>query len=117
MEKSNETKPDTSKVQRRLAAILAADVAGYSRLTSVDEEGTAKMLLEHRSVTDALIESYGGRIANTAGDSIVAEFSSSVEAVRCAVEIQEAISTRNLTVPTNSQIRFRIGVNVGDVIY
>ncbi len=74
------------------------------------------MLLEHRSVTDALIENFGGRIANTAGDSIVAEFASSVEAVRCAVEIQEAIRTRNLTVPSSSQVQFRIGINVGDVI-
>lgn len=106
----------SNKIARRLAAILAADVAGYSRLTSIDEEGTAKMLLEHRSVTDALIENFGGRIANTAGDSIIAEFASSVEAVRCAVEIQEAIRTRNLSVPSSSQVQFRIGINVGDVI-
>lgn len=74
------------------------------------------MLLEHRSVTDALIENFGGRIANTAGDSIIAEFASSVEAVRCAIEIQEAIRTRNLSVPSFSQVQFRIGINVGDVI-
>lgn len=74
------------------------------------------MLLEHRSVTDALIENFGGRIANTAGDSIIAEFASSVEAVRCAIEIQEAIRTRNLSVPSSSQVQFRIGINVGDVI-
>lgn len=116
MPQDKETQANSNKVTRRLAAILAADVAGYSRLTSIDEEGTARMLLEHRTVTDALIESYGGRIANTAGDSIIAEFASSVEAVRCAVEIQEAIRTRNLTVSSSSQIQFRIGINVGDVI-
>lgn len=116
MPQDNETQASPNKIARRLAAILAADVAGYSRLTSIDEEGTAKMLLEHRSVTDALIENFGGRIANTAGDSIIAEFASSVEAVRCAVEIQEAIRTRNLSVPSSSQVQFRIGINVGDVI-
>lgn len=116
MPQDNETQASSNKIARRLAAILAADVAGYSRLTSIDEEGTAKMLLEHRSVTDALIENFGGRIANTAGDSIIAEFASSVEAVRCAVEIQEAIRTRNLSVPSSSQVQFRIGINVGDVI-
>ena len=116
MPQDKEIQPNSNKITRRLAAILAADVAGYSRLTSIDEEGTARMLLEHRSVTDALIENYGGRIANTAGDSIVAEFASSVEAVRCAIEIQEAIRTRNLAVPSSLQIQFRIGINVGDVI-
>lgn len=116
MPQDNETQASSNKITRRLAAILAADVAGYSRLTSIDEEGTAKMLLEHRSVTDALIENFGGRIANTAGDSIIAEFASSVEAVRCAIEIQEAIRTRNLSVPSFSQVQFRIGINVGDVI-
>ncbi len=103
-------------VQRTLAAILAADVAGYSRLAGADEEGTARMLSERRQLTDQLIEKYGGRIANTAGDSIIAEFGSSVEAVRCALDIQEGVRTLNLGIPSDRQINFRIGINVGDVI-
>lgn len=104
------------RVRRKLAAILAADVAGYTRLSELDEEGTAKMLLAHRDVMDTLIRHYEGRIANTAGDSVIAEFGSSVEAVRCALDIQEAVRTNNLAISQERQVQFRIGINVGDVI-
>ena len=84
-----------SDVERKLVAILAADVAGYSRLMSEDEEGTSRNLSGHRKIIDALIEDHKGRIANTAGDSVLAEFSSPVEAMKCAIEIQEVLRTRN----------------------
>ncbi len=104
------------RIRRRLAAIMAADVAGYSRLMGEDEEGTTRMLVEHRKVMDALIGKYEGRIANTAGDSVIAEFQSSVEAVRCAIDIQESLRTREGDVPEDRRVVFRIGINVGDVI-
>lgn len=107
----------TQRLQRRLAAIVAMDVAGYSRLVGDDEEGTLTALRSHREdLTDPLIAEFGGRIANTAGDSILAEFPSAVEAVRCAVAIQEGMDERNQLVPHHRQLRFRIGVNVGDVV-
>ena len=105
-----------SQVRRKLAAILAADVAGYTRLSEQDEEGTARMLLAHRDVIGTLIRHYNGRVANTAGDSVIAEFGSSVEAVRCALDIQEAVRTNNLAIDPERQVQFRIGINVGDVI-
>ena len=93
------------------------DIAGFSRLVGDDEEGTLTALRSHRAVlTDPLIAEFGGRIANTAGDSILAEFPSAVEAVRCAVAIQEGMDKRNQPVPQHRQLRFRIGVNVGDVV-
>jgi adenylate cyclase len=104
------------KVQRRLAAIFAADVEGYSRLMGQDEVGTLRTLTGHREIMDRLIGEHEGRIANTAGDSVLAEFPSVVEAVRAAVEIQEALSTANDTVPEDRRVRFRIGVHVGDVM-
>lgn len=103
-------------IRRKLAALFAADVAGYSRLMAADEEGTTRRLREHRAIMDALIAHHGGRIANTAGDSVLAEFGSSVEAVRCAVEVQEALKSRNDALPEDLRLEFRIGVNVGDVI-
>jgi adenylate cyclase len=107
----------TQRLQRKLAAIVAMDIAGYSRLVGDDEEGTLSALRSHREgLTDPLIAEFGGRIANTAGDSILAEFTSAVEAVRCAVAIQEGMDERNKLVPQNRQLRFRIGVNVGDVV-
>mgnify|MGYP000029405889 CR=1 FL=1 len=105
-----------AEVRRKLAAILAADIAGFSRLMELNEEDTARRLAEHRTVMDAIILRYGGRIANTAGDSVLAEFGSSVEAVRCAIDIQEALSTKNHGLPADRWLQFRIGVNVGDVI-
>src|SRR5437016_4481512 len=81
-----------------------------------DEEGTIRVLSAHRAVIDGIITSHGGRIFSTAGDSVVAEFSSVVEAVRCAVEFQEALKTRNDGLPDVSRMLFRVGVNLGDVV-
>lgn len=107
---------ESATVDRKLVAILAADVAGYSRLMSEDEEGTLHTLNAYREVVDALVARHKGRIANTAGDSILAEFPSPVEAVRCAGEIQAALETHNRALPEARRLRFRIGVNLGDVI-
>jgi len=102
---------------RKLAAIVAADIAGYSRLIGQDEEGTLRALRAHRKeLIDQLIDERGGRIANTAGDSLLLEFPSAVNAVRCALSFQIGMSERNRNVETDRQIRFRIGINVGDVI-
>jgi class 3 adenylate cyclase len=108
--------PEPERIRRRLAAILAADVAGYSRLMGLDEEGTTRQLIDARKVMDDLIAHHGGRIANTAGDSVIAEFESSVEAVRCALDIQEAMRSRNRETLADRRVQFRIGINVGDVI-
>jgi adenylate cyclase len=103
-------------LERRLAAILAADVEGYSRLMHGDEEATMATLSARRGVVDDLIAQYRGRIANTAGDSVLAEFASVLDAVRCAIEIQGALRTANESEPEDRRMRFRIGVNVGDVM-
>jgi len=102
--------------ERKLAAIFAADVAGYSRLMGQDEVETMRTLTEHREVMDSLIAQHRGRIANTAGDSVLAEFPSVVDAVKCAAEVQEALREKNEGVPEDRQLRFRIGVHVGDVM-
>src|SRR5947199_4840597 len=102
---------------RRLAAILAADVAGYSRLMGADEEGTLDRLKAHRrELVDPKIEEHRGRIVKTTGDGMLAEFPSVVDAVRCAVEIQRGMVDRNAEVPEDKRITFRIGINLGDVI-
>jgi TolB-like protein/class 3 adenylate cyclase/Flp pilus assembly protein TadD len=102
---------------RRLAAILAADVAGYSRLMGADEEGTLNRLKAHRrELVDPKIREHHGRIVKTTGDGMLVEFSSVVDAVRCAVEIQRAMLDRNAETPDDKRITFRIGVNLGDVI-
>jgi len=103
-------------VKRKLAAILAADVVGYSRMMGADEEGTMKVLSAHRSMIDGIIVFHEGRIINTAGDSVLAEFGSPTQAVRCAVEIQDALKTRNDSLPEERRMHFRIGVNLGDVM-
>src|ERR1700755_3274572 len=101
---------------RRLAAILAADVAGYSRLMGADEEGTLNRLKAHRrELVDPKIREHHGRIVKTTGDGMLGEFSSVVDAVRCAVEIQRAMVDRN-AVPEDKRITFRMGINLGDVI-
>ncbi len=107
---------DPIEVKRRLAAIFAADVEGYSRLMGADEVATLDALTKRREVLDGLIGAHGGRIANTAGDSVLAEFGSAVDAVRCAMEAQDALAKANSTLPENLQINFRIGVHVGDVM-
>jgi len=103
-------------IERRLATILMADVAGYSRMMGENEERTVKTLQGHREVFDALLKAHRGRIFNTAGDAILAEFPSAVEAVRCATEIQTALRTRNDHLPPDQRMAFRIGINLGDVI-
>ena len=111
------TPPDpSSPVERRLATILVADVFGYSRMMGEDEERTVRTLRGHRAVFDELLKTYRGRVFNTAGDAILAEFPSAVDAVRCATEIQSALRTRNEQLPEGHRMWFRIGVNLGDVI-
>ena len=107
---------DPTEVKRRLAAIFAADVEGYSRLMGADEVATLEALTARREILDGLIASRGGRIANTAGDSVLAEFGSAVDAVGCAMEAQAALAKANSTLPENRHINFRIGVHVGDVM-
>jgi adenylate cyclase len=104
-------------VSRRLAAILAADVAGYSRLIGVDESGTLKRLGAIRAeVTDPKIAEHHGRIVKTMGDGLLVEFGSVVDALRCAVEVQAALAERNLAIAADHRVEFRIGINVGDVV-
>jgi adenylate cyclase len=103
-------------VSRRLVAVFAADVEGYSRLMGADEVGTLKRLTERRAILDRLIGEHRGRIANTAGDSVLAEFGSAVDAVQCAVTTQAALAEANAGVPLDKQINFRIGVHIGDVM-
>lgn len=104
------------RVERRLAAIFAADVAAYSRLMEADEAGTLRALEAHREVMDRLITKHGGRIANTAGDSVLAEFPSAIDAVQCAIRVQEELASLDQDSPEERRLQFRIGVHVGDVI-
>ena len=105
------------RVERRLAAILCADVAGYSRLMGADEEGTLAALKSHRrKLIDPLIAQHKGRIVKTTGDGMLVEFASVVDAVRCAVVLQQGMADRNANLPEGERIRFRIGINLGDVI-
>jgi class 3 adenylate cyclase len=104
-------------MERRLAAILAADVVGYSRLIGVDEEGTLERLKAHRrELIDPKIAEHQGRIVKTMGDGVLVEFASAVKAVRCAIELQHGMVDRNADVPQEHRIEFRIGINLGDVI-
>ena len=103
-------------VERKLAAIFAADIAGYSRLMARDEVATLARLKACRTIVDGLIASHRGRIFNTAGDSVVADFASAVDAVQCAVAVQAAILTENAGLAADEPMQFRIGVHVGDVI-
>jgi adenylate cyclase len=105
------------RVQRRLAAVLAADVAGYSRLIGDDEEGTLARLKQHRrELLDPKIAEHSGRIVKTTGDGVLVEFASAVDAVRCAIAVQESMAERNAGVPQNKRIEFRIGMHVGDIV-
>src|SRR5438477_2987035 len=104
-------------VERRLTAILAADVAGYSRLMGSDEEGTlAALKMLRREVADPKIKEHRGRIVKTTGDGLLSEFASVVEAVRCAIEVQREMAARQAGVPAERRLDFRIGVNLGDII-
>ena len=108
---------ESARVQRKLAAILCADVAGYSRLMGADEEGALRSLNGHRrELFDPCIASHRGRIFKTTGDGLLAEFGSAVDAVRCAIEIQTGMLTRNSDVNSVRRLEFRIGINVGDVV-
>ncbi|WFU25538.1 adenylate/guanylate cyclase domain-containing protein [Bradyrhizobium sp. CB1717] len=105
------------ETKRRLAAIFAADVEGYSRLMGTDEVATLSALTALLEILDGLIATHGGRVANTAGDSVLAEFGSAVDAVRCAMEAQEALAKANGPVPERRRVNFRIGVHVGDIMF
>src|SRR5215813_2051279 len=107
---------DLTDVTRRLVAVFAADVEGYSRLMGADEVGTLKGLTERRAILDRLIGEHRGRIANTAGDSVLAEFGSAVDAVQCAVTAQTALGEANASLPADKRINFRIGIHIGDVM-
>lgn len=106
----------TEAAQRKLTTILAADVVAYSQMMAVDEEATLAKLRAYRAVTDALVDKHNGRVFSTAGDAFLAEFASAVEAVRCAISIQEDLAVRNAQLPEDSQMWLRIGINVGDVM-
>ena len=101
---------------RKLSTILSADVAEFSRLMGEDEEQTLKTFRGHKKIFESLVAAHRGRIFNTAGDAILAEFASAVEAVRCATDIQSALRTRNDQLPPSRQVRFRMGINLGDVM-
>ena len=107
---------DPTKISRRLVAVFAADVEGYSRLTGADEVGTLKGLTERRAILDRIIGEHRGRIANTAGDSVLAEFGSAADAVQCAVEAQAALAEANSSQAPDRRICFRIGIHIGDVM-
>jgi TolB-like protein/class 3 adenylate cyclase len=105
------------RIERRLAAVLAADVAGYSRLMGADEEGTlARLKATRKSLVDPAIASHRGRIVKTTGDGMLVEFASAVDAARCAVEVQRGMAGQNADVPQDARIKFRIGIHVGDII-
>jgi len=103
-------------LERKLTAILCADVHGYSRLMGEDEEATHRILKSCRKLIDSLIEEHHGRFVNSAGDSVLAEFASVVNAVECAVEIQTTLKSENGKLPPDRRMEFRIGINLGDVI-
>src|ERR1700681_3772013 len=107
----------TERVERKLAAILAAELAGYSRLMGADEEGTlARLKALRRELADPKIKEHRGRIVKTAGDGLLIEFASVVDAVRCAVEVQREMAERNADVPSDRRIEFRMGINLGDIM-
>ena len=104
------------RANRKMAAILSADVKGYSRLMSADEEGTVKALNACREIIGTRVRDHQGRIVDSPGDNVLVEFASTVEAVKCAVKIQKNIKIRNADLPESRRMEFRIGVNLGDVI-
>src|SRR5512144_275360 len=103
-------------MERKLTAILSADVKGYSRLMGEDEEATIRTLTAYREVMATLIAQHRGRVVDTPGDNLLAEFASAVDAVQAAVEIQHELRAHNTNLPTNRQMHYRIGLNVGDVV-
>src|SRR5437660_7106313 len=103
-------------MERRLAAIFSTDVKGYSRLMGEDEVATIRTITAYREVMASLIQQYRGRVVDSPGDNLLAEFASVVDAVRCAVEIQQALKARNAELPEQRKMEFRIGINLGDVV-
>ena len=113
----DESTPQSAQpLERRLATILCADVAGYSKMMAANEERTVRVFRGHREIFESLVNLHRGRIFNTAGDALLAEFNSAVEAVRCATEIQAALRTRNEHLAPEEKMQFRMGINLGDVI-
>src|SRR6476620_7469827 len=109
--------PQRQRIERRLAAILAADIAGYSRLMGADEEGThAALKALQRELTDPKITEHRGRIVKTTGDGLLIEFTSVVDALRCAFDVQEAMHDKNAGVPPAECIEFRVGIHQGDIV-
>jgi len=106
----------SDRVERKLAAILAADVSGYSRLMAADEAGTAQALREHLAAVAPIVASHGGRIVKTAGDGVLMDFLSIVAAIECAEAVQKLMADRNASVPADRRMLFRVGVNLGDVL-
>ena len=106
----------TQDFKRKLTAILSADVEGYSRLMGDDEDATIRTLTSYRELMSTLIQKHRGRVVDSPGDNLLAEFLSVVDAVRCAVEIQKELSVRNAELPENRRMKFRIGINLGDVV-
>ncbi|CAN5893095.1 hypothetical protein BH11PSE3_BH11PSE3_28390 [soil metagenome] len=116
VQQQEETSVEAPRLERRLIAILAADVEGYSRHMERDEAATLATLSSNRLIVDELIASHSGRITNTAGDSVLAEFQSVVDALDCAMKMQEQIAVASESLPTDRRLLFRIGINVGDVM-
>ncbi len=110
------TRPTPASIERKLAAILSADVQGFSRLMGEDEVATIRTLTAYREVMTALIQQHRGRVVDSPGDNLLAEFASVVDAVQCAVEIQREFKARNAELPDRRKMEFRIGINSGDVI-
>ena len=106
----------TEKYKRRLTAIFSADVAGYSRLMGEDEAATVSTLMAYREIMTMLIKKHQGRVVDSPGDNLLAEFTSVVNAVRCAIKTQDELKIRNDVLPENRKMEFRIGVHLGDVI-
>jgi len=106
----------SENVKRRLTAVMCADVKSYTHLMEVDEAGTLDTLRRYSAAMDALVRRHDGRVVNTWGDAVIAEFASVVEAVQCAIEIQTDLKGRNRTLPDDQQMWFRIGINLGDVM-
>ena len=102
--------------KRKLTAILSADVAGYSRLMDQDEEATIRTLTTYRSAISDLVQQYRGRVVDTTGDNLMAEFTSAVDAVKCALEVQRELAERNAELSHERRMEFRIGLNIGDVV-
>ena len=106
----------TERVKRKLSALLSADVKGYSRLMGEDEVATVRTLENYRKVMADLIQQHRGRVVDSPGDNLLAEFASVVDVVQCAVQIQQVIKAKNAELPENRKMEFRIGINLGDVI-